>query len=188
MIRACDLQKSDVVKISTIPHVLEDVNVQAPSARGSATLYKFRFRNVASKQKVDKVCRGDEVFDEADFEKRPVQYLYRDSLGFTFMDMEDFSQFTLNEDDLGDQVQYLVDGMEGINSLCSDGRVLAIELPPVVELAIKETGPSMRNASATARTKPATLTTGLIVQVPEYLETGEMLRIDTRTAAFVSRA
>lgn len=188
MIRACDLKKGDVVKISAVPHVLEDVNVQAPSARGSATLYKFRFRNVASKQKVDKVCRGDEVFDEADFEKRAVQYLYRDASGFTFMDMEDFSQFTLNEDDLGDQVQYLVDGLEGINSLCSDGKILAIELPPLVELEVVDTGPSMRNASATARSKPATLSTGMIVQVPEYLEKGTRIRVDTRTGAFASRA
>ena len=104
------------------------------------------------------------------------------------MDLEDYSQFELNTDDLGDQVGFLSDGLEGIKSLMSDGRVLGIELPPVVVLEISETGPSMRSASATARTKPATLVTGQVINVPEYLETGEIVKVDTRTGEFISRA
>lgn len=176
------------MKIEGAPCMVDNIQVQSPSARGSATLYKVRFRDIASKQKIDKVFKGDDVLDEADFERREVQFLYVDGQNYAFMDLDDYSQFELNLDDLGEQTGFLAEGLEGITSLMSDGKVLGIELPPVVLLEITETGPSMRSASATARTKPATLSTGHIVHVPEYLETGEVVKVDTRTGAFISRA
>ena len=188
MIKACDLKKSSIVKIDGAPCMVDTIQVQSPSARGGATLYKVRFRNIATKQKIDKSLKGDAIFEEADFERRDIQFLYSDPKGYAFMDLEDYSQFELNTDDLGEQVGFLSDGLEGIKSLMSDGRVLGIELPPVVVLEISETGPSMRSASATARTKPATLVTGQVINVPEYLETGEIVKVDTRTAEFISRA
>lgn len=188
MVKACDLKKNDVVKLDGLPHIVETITVQTPSARGSATLYKVRFRNVASRQKADRTFRGDDALVEADFEKKEVQYLFSDASGCTFMDLADFSQFTLRKENLEEELKYMVDGMEGIQSLCSDGKVLAIELPLVVEIEVAETGPSMKGASATARTKAATLTTGFVIQVPEYLVAGEKVRVDTRTGQFVSRA
>jgi len=188
MIKACDIKRTSIVKIDGAPCMVDNIQVQSPSARGSATLYKVRFRNISTKQKIDKVFKGDDVLQEADFERRDVQYAYSDGTGYTFMDMEDYSQFDLNDDDLGEQVNFLSEGLEGIQALVSDGKVLGIELPPVVELQIVETGPSMRSASATARTKPAKLTTGHVVQVPEYMENGEVVKVDTRTGDFISRA
>jgi elongation factor P len=188
MIRACDLKKSSIVNIEGAPCMVDNIVVKSPSARGSATLYKVRFRNIASKQKVDKVFKGDDAIDEADFEKREVQFLYSDGSSYAFMDLDDYSQFELNAEDLEGQIGFLSDGLEEIKSLISDGKVLGIELPPVVELEITETGPSMRSASATARTKPATLATGHVIQVPEYMETGEIVKVDTRTGDFLSRA
>lgn len=188
MIKACDIKRSSIVKIDGAPCMVDNIQVQSPSARGSATLYKVRFRNIASRQKVDRVFKGDDVIQEADFERRDVQYLYSDGNGYTFMDLEDYNQFDLNGDDLGEQADFLSDGLEGIQALVSDGKVLGIELPPVVELQITETGPSMRSASATARTKPATLSTGHTIQVPEYMENSEVVKVDTRTGDFISRA
>jgi len=188
MIKACDLKKSSVAKIDGKPCLVENIQVQTPSARGSATLYKVRFRDIASKQKVDRVYKGDDVIEEADFERRDVQFLYADGTSYAFMDLDDYSQFELSADDLEEQAGFLSDGLEGIKSMMSDGKVLGIELPPVVELEITETGPSMRSASATARTKPATLSTGRVIQVPEYMETGEIVKVDTRTGDFISRA
>lgn len=188
MIKACDLKKSAVAKLEGNPCIVENIQVQTPSARGAATLYKVRFRNVATRQKIDRVFRGDDTIEETDFERREIQFLYKDSSGYNFMDLEDYSQFSLSEDELSDEVGFLTEGLEGIKSLNSDGKVLGIELPPVVELEITETGPSMRSASATARTKPATLLTGHVVQVPEYMETGEIVKVDTRSGDFISRA
>lgn len=188
MIRACDLKKGDIVKMSDAPHIVENVVVQTPAARGTATLYKVRFRNVQTKRKVDQAFRGDDVLPEADFERREVQFLYTEGLGFTFMDLADYSQFTLTPEDVESERPFLTDGMEGIFALMSDGKVLGIELPPVVTLKIAETDPALRGASVTSRTKPAKLITGFVVQVPEYMEAGEVIRVDTRTGLFVSRA
>ena len=186
MIRACDFKKGDVVLIGEDPHIIESIVVQTPAARGTSTLYKVRFRNVQTKRKVDEAFRGDDVLKEADFERREIQYLYKDASGCTFMDLTDYSQFTLIEEDLENELPYLTDGLEGIFSLVSGERVLGIELQPVVEM--KETDPALKGASATSRNKPAKMATGLVVLVPEYLSVGEKIRVDTRTGLFVSRA
>ncbi|MDD4873269.1 MAG: elongation factor P [Kiritimatiellae bacterium] len=188
MIRACDFKKGDIVQIGEDPHIVENIIVQTPAARGTATLYKVRFRNVQTKKKVDQTFRGDDVLKEADFERREVQYLYGDVTGCTFMDLTDYTQFTLIREDLENELPYLSDGMEGIFSLVSGDRILGIELPPVVEMKVVETDPALKGASATSRNKPAKTSTGLVVLVPEYLSVGERIRVDTRTGLFVSRA
>jgi len=187
MIRASDLKKGDAVKIDGAPCIAETVTVQKPSARGAVTLYKFRFRDAQSKRKTDLTFRGDEMFVEAELERRPVQILFGDDAGFSFMDQQDFSQFTLAKDEIEDEWPYLTEGLEGILALTSEGRVLGLELPVLVSLPIIETRPSIKGGSVTARTKPAVLSTGLTVQVPEYLETGDIIRVDTRTGLYASK-
>ncbi len=187
MIRASDLKKSDAVKIDGAPCIVETVNVQKPSARGAVTLYKFRFRDARSKRKTDLTFRGDEMFDEAELERRPVQILFGDGTSFSFMDQQDFSQFSLAKDEIEDEWPYLTEGLEGILALTSEGRVLGLELPVLVSLPIEETRPSIKGGSVTARTKPAVLSTGLTVQVPEYLETGDVIKVDTRTGQYASK-
>lgn len=187
MIKACDLTKSSVVEIHGDPHVVEHLRTQSPSARGASTLYKVRFRNVRTRAKLDQTLKGDDPLKESDFEMRMVSYSYREGERFTFMDLEDYTSYELMEDEIEDAVPYLVDGMEGIKALLQDGRVLCIQMPDAVELSIAECAPSMRGASVTARTKAATLETGLVIQVPEYMEAGERVRVDTRTADFIQR-
>lgn len=182
------MKKGDVVKIEDDPHIVETVKVQSPSARGAVTLYKIRFRNLKSKRKVDQVLHGGDVLAEADFERRPVQYLYADATSITFMDLQDYSQFTLTKDEIEDEWPYLTEGIEGLLSICSGGRVLGLEIPAFVNLEILDTRPSVKGGSVTARTKPATLSTGLVVQVPEYMSTGEVIRVDTRTGEYASKA
>jgi elongation factor P len=188
VIRASDFKKGDVVNIDGEPHIVESLAVQTPGARGAATLYKVRFRNLQSKRKVDMAFRGDDVLGEADFERRPVQVLYGDSGSFTFMDLADYSQFTLSKEDLESEWSYLAESVEGILALMSEGRVIGLELPVAVVLIIVDTRPSMKGGSVTARTKPATLSNGLVVQVPEYLSNGEAIRVDTRSGDYISKA
>ena len=188
MFRASDLKKGDVVKIEGDAHIVETIKVQSPSARGAVTLYKIRFRNLKSKRKIDQALHGDDVLAEADFERRPVQYLYGDASSITFMDLQDFSQFALTKDEIEEEWPYLTEGLEGLVSISSEGRVLGLEIPTFISLAIVETQPSVKGGSVTARTKPATLSTGLVVQVPEYMSTGEIIRVDTRTGEYMSKA
>jgi elongation factor P len=119
--------------------------------------------------------------------KLGLQYSYFDGENYVFMDTEDFSQFEQSADDLEGQLGYLVEGMEGIIGLLMDGKLLAVELPQTVSLSITDTAPGIKGATATGRTKPATLSTGLEVQVPEYLEPGETIKINTQTGKFMSR-
>jgi elongation factor P len=185
---ASDLKKGDVVKIDGDPHIVETVKVQTPSARGAVTLYKVRFRNLQTKRKVDQSLRGDEVLPEADFERRPVQWLFGDAASITFMDLQDYSQFALTKDEIEDEWPYLTEGVEGLIAISSEGRVLGLEIPTFINLEIVETRPSVKGGSVTARTKPATLSTGLVVQVPEYMAVGETIRVDTRTGEYASKA
>jgi elongation factor P len=188
MPKACDLKRGSVVAIDGAPHTLEELKISSPSARGSSSLYHLRFRNLSTKSKRDQTCKGDEMFTECHFERRAVQFSYSQADVYTFMDLEDYSEITFNAEDIEEELKYINDDLEGINALVGDGKVLGLELPPVAELKVIECDPSIRGASATARTKPATLSTGLIIQVPEYLSSDEVVRVDTKTGGFLGRA
>ena len=187
MVKACDLKKQHVIDIDGAPHCIEHISQQAPTARGGNTLYKVRFRNVSTKAKVDKTFRGDDALQETSYESGEVQYLYRDGDRYAFMDLASFEQFELVEADIEECLPFLLEDMEGITALTSEGKVLTLRMPDTVDLEIVECPPAMKGASATSRTKPATLSTGLIVQVPEYIEQGETIRVDTRDRKYLSR-
>jgi len=188
MIKASDLKKGMVVEINGQPHMVKHVDVKSPSSRGASTLYKIRFNNVQTKQKVDQSCKGDDGFQELDMIRKSIQYSYADGDALVFMDNEDYTQYTIDKSDLEDEILYISEEMEGLVALLSDGAVLGIELPQSVVLEVTETAPGLKGASASGRTKPATLTTGLVIQVPEYLEPGEMVKVNTTEGKFMSRA
>jgi len=188
MPKACDLKRGMVVDINGMPHVVKQVEAKSPSSRGASTLYKVRFNNLQSGQKLDESYKGDDMLKDADCLRTLVQFSYKDGDSYTFMNMEDYSQYSLNKDDLDGQLGYLSEGLEGITALLVDGNLLAIELPTTVTLEIADTAPGIKGATATGRTKPASLSTGLEIQVPEYLEPGASIKVNTSTGKFVSRA
>ncbi len=188
MVPAKDFKRRMVVEIDGAPHMIEHIQVQTPSARGAATLYKVKARNLKTRNRVEKSFRGTDSLPESSFERRPIQFLYRDADGFHFMDSENFDQFTQTADDLAELAGFLVENMEGVESLVVDDQVIGIELPDTVDLPIADTAPGVRGNSATGRTKPATLSTGHVVQVPEHLDPGTLVRVDTRTGEYLGRA
>lgn len=188
MPKACDLKRGDVVEIDDAPHTVRRVESKSPSSRGAATLYKIRFKNLKTGQKLDQSLKGDDYFKDSDSSRVQVQYSYQDGDILIFMDLEDYTQYGLNREDLEGQLEYLLEGMEGILALLVDGEIFAIELPQSVALAITDTTPGVKGTTATGRTKPATLVTGLEIQVPEYLESGELVKVNTATGSFISRA
>jgi elongation factor P len=183
-----DFKRGLRVLLDGDPFVILDVHVQSPSARGASSLSKIRVRNLRTGQVLDKTFRGGDKVEEPNLELRPVQFLYRDDEGFHFMDTQSYEQFALSETDLGDSAGYLTDGFSGIRSVVFNERVIAVDLPNTVVLRVTETGPTIKGATAQAQTKPATLETGLVIQVPSYLESGELVQVDTREARFVARA
>ena len=188
MIKASDLKKSHVVDIDNQLVIVRHIDVKSPSSRGAATLYKVRFSNVKTSQKVEKTLKGDDALRDIELQRRKVQYLYQEDDNFIFMDNEDYNQYGLSEDQLENQSKWLVDNLEGIHMLVVDDQAIAIELPPSIDLEIMETAPAIKGASASSRTKTAQLPSGAEVQVPEYLASGEVIKINTSTGKYMSRA
>jgi elongation factor P len=186
--KVSDLKQGSAVDINGEPYAVKTIEVRNPTSRGASTLYKIRFAHMKTKQKLDESYKGDDYLKEADCSRLMVQYSYQDGESYTFMNLESYEQYTLNAEDLEGQITYLTEGLEGIIILLLDDAPLGIELPATVSLEIVETPPAMKGASATNRTKPAQLTTGLEVQVPEYIETGEVIKVHTDTGKYVSRA
>ncbi|MBT4836643.1 MAG: elongation factor P-like protein YeiP [Methylococcales bacterium] len=187
MPKACDVKKNQVIEINNQPYIVKNIEVHSPSSRGAQTLYKMLFNQLKTRQKHEQAFKGDEFIKEVDFFKKEVQYSYNDGDFFTFMDNEDYSQYSLPKEALDDQLAYIPEGLDGIIALFVDDELLAIELPQSVIMEVIDTSPEIKGASATGRTKPATLSTGLEVQVPEYIKIGEKLKINTETGKFMCR-
>ena len=188
MPKACDLKKGLVVEINGDAHMVKHIDVKTPSARGAVTLYKVRFSNIKTKQKYEASYKGGDLLEDVDLRRKPVQYLYPDGDFHVFMDSEEYAQYMVASDAIEDELVWLTDGMEEIVGLIIGEHMVAIEIPASLVFEISETAPGIKGASATARTKPAVLSNGVEVQVPEYLEPGDMIKVNTETRKFMSRA
>jgi elongation factor P len=182
-----DFKKGLVIQIDGAPCLLVDVTFQSPTARGSNTMVKTKYRNLITAQVLEKTFRSGDKVEEADFERHKGQFLYSDGGRGIFMDLETYEQFEMDEDGFGSLAPFLLDGTEVQLGIFQD-RMVNVDLPMTVELTVTETAPAMKNATATAQTKEALLETGLRLQVPPYLESGEKIKVDTRDGRFISRA
>lgn len=187
MPKASELKRGMIVDMEGVPHIVKQLEAKSPSSRGAATLYKVRFNNLKTQQKLDSSFKGDDFLKEADCIRVAVQYSYLDGETYYFMNSEDYSQYGLNAEQLEEQLPYLVEQQEDIIALIMDGNLLGIELPQSVNLTVEETPPAVTGSSATNRTKTAVLNTGLEIQVPEYLSAGETIKVNTVTGKFMSR-
>jgi len=186
--QAKEIKTGTIVVYNGAPVLIEGMQVQTPSARGAATLYKFRGRNLVSKQKTDITLKGGESLEDADFARRPVNLMYTDATHMHLLDQGDFNQYALPLEDVEAEAPYITEGLDGMLALIYNDECVGVQVPSAVELKVEQCDPGVKGNSATGRTKPATLETGLIVQVPEYLAQGEVIKVDTRTGAFLSRA
>jgi len=187
MYTTSDFKKGLIFRMDDAPCMILDVQFQSPSARGANTMVKTRYRNLLTNQVLDKTFRSGDKVDEADFERRKGQFLYADGDRGVFMDLESYEQYEQDPESFSLIRPYLLDGTEVTLGLYQ-GRLVSVDPPMIVELTVTETAPVIRNATATAQTKEAILETGLKLQVPPYLETGERIKVDTRDCRFVSRA
>ena len=176
MPKANELKRGMIVEIDGVPHIVKQLEAKSPSSRGAATLYKIRFNNLQTHQKLDMSYKGDDILKEADCSRVGVQFSYREDDTFYFMDMEDFSQYGMDSDQLDGQIEYLVEQQEDIVALLMDGNILGIELPQSVNLVVEDTPPAVTGSSATNRSKTA------------KLSTGETVKVNTVTGKFMSRA
>lgn len=169
--------------------LVKDIDVQSPSARGAATLYKMRFTDIRTGLKVEERFKGDDIIEAIQLNRRAVSFSYTDGNEYVFMDDEDFTPYSFNQDQITEELLFIPEGgMAGMQVLLMDDQVLALELPQTVDMVITDTVPGIKGASASARTKAATMVTGLTVQVPEYLSNGDKIRIHIPERRYMSRA
>lgn len=185
MISTGDLKRGMTVEIDgDLWSVLEYHHLKL--GRGSAQV-RMKMRNLKTGATVERSVQAGEKFRRASLDRHTVQFLYHEDGTYHFMDTETFDQIALNADQLGDAVDYLKDNME-MDLLTYQGQPVSVELPTSVELTIVQTEPGFRGDTAAGGTKPATLETGKVVQVPLFIEEGERVRVDTRTGQYIERA
>lgn len=188
LIGANELKRKMFISVEGQPYAVVEVSFASPSARGASTMVRTKLRNLLTDNVLEKSFKTSEKFEEPDVELKPASFLYADGDGYHFMDDESYEQFALSEEQLGEERLYLKDGMN-LQIRKYNGDPISIQLPTMVDLAIKETEPALKGDSASGgTTKAATLETGLVVRVPLFIKEGEVVRVNTETGEFVSRA
>ncbi|MCW8925376.1 MAG: elongation factor P-like protein YeiP [Xanthomonadales bacterium] len=188
MPKASEVKRGEVVRHKENVYAVRKIEIRTPSSRGSNTLYRMKLQDVQTRQNIDETFKGEDTLGDVDFIRRQASYSYFDGELYVFMDDEDYSQYAFNETDLEGQLEYLSEGLGGIFVTLIDGVAAGIQLPPSVDLEIVETAPMLKGGTATKRSKPATLAGGLEVLVPEFIETGEVIKVNTETGEYMSRA
>lgn len=185
MIETGELRKGSTLEIDgTLYQVIEVEHLKI--GRGSAQV-RMKLRDVRGGHIVDKSVQAGSRFTRARVERQAAQYLYAEGNLHYFMNTETYDQFPLGKDHLGDALNYLKENST-CNLLMYGDEPVGIELPAAVELAVEQTDPGMRGDTAQGGTKPAKLETGISVNVPLFVNTGDMLKIDTRTGEYLERA
>jgi elongation factor P len=144
-------------------------------------------KNVRTGAVVDRTFRGAEKVEQAVIDKREMQFLYRDGSEFVFMDNESYDQLQVAPTALGESANYIVDGST-VQLAMYDTEIVGVELPAAVELTVSETEPGIQGDRVSGARKPATLETGLVLQVPLFVNTGDRLKVDTRSGEYITRA
>lgn len=154
-------------------------------ARGSGVC-KTKIKNLISGSTINKTFQGSDKLEPADLAFSKAQFLYADGDGYNFMDSESFEQFSLDNETIGDQAHFLVDGME-VDIQKFEGKPIALRLPPKVELEVTQTDPGVKGDTASGGSKPATLESGYTLQVPFFINIGDKIRINTDSGEYVER-
>lgn len=147
---------------------------------------RTKLKNLKTGRVIDRTFRSGERLEEADVEDHKMQYLYQDGDDLVFMDLETYDQMPLPLEQVGDARKFLKENTE-VAVVLYKGRAIQIELPSFIEVVISQCDPGLKGDTASGATKPATLETGAVVQVPLFVKEGETIRVDTRTGAYVER-
>jgi len=184
MYESGDLRKGLKIELDGEPFIIVQFEFVKPG-KGQA-LYKCKLKNMVTGVQFDKTFRSNEKFNTPNLEEHEMEYLYAESTNYCFMNTSNYEQEFLNEDQLGDAIHFLKENTV-CNVLFFDERPIGITLPMFIELRIEHTDPWVKGDTASGDSKPATLETGYVLQVPPFVESGTMIRIDTRTGEYVER-
>ncbi len=186
MIQPTDLRRGMVLDMDG--QLMQVVEYQSFKIAMRGNLVKMKLKNIKSGAVVERTVSSGERFTRAYLDTRPMQYLYSDDTGHVFMDQQDFEQVTLSDADLGENGKYyLLEGLE-LQVQFYEGRPVGVDFPITLEFTVTRTDPGVKGDTVSGALKAATLDTGLVVQVPLFINEGDRIRVDTRTGEYLSRA
>jgi elongation factor P len=188
MPKASDIKKNAAVEFNGNVYMIRDIERSVPQGRAGGSIYRMRMYDVVTGNKIDETFKDSDMLNLADLVRRPATFSYSDGDEYVFMDSEDYTAFSFNKESIEDELQFISESTEGLMVVIVNDSPVGVQLPATVDLEIVETDPSLKGGSATARTKPAILSTGLTVQVPEHISTGEKIKVNVEERKFVSRA
>jgi len=184
VLTASDLRKGLKLEIDGEPYMVVDFEFSKPG-KGQA-LYRCRLKNMITGSQFDRTYRSVDKFNAADLEEQSMEFLYKDGSRYTFMNTSSYEQIEITEEQVGDAINYLTENLV-VDMLLFEGRPIGISLPNFVELKVVQADPGIKGDTAAGATKPVTLETGFVIQVPLFIEEGELLKVDTRTGSYVER-
>lgn len=188
MISTADFKRGLRVELDGDPWQIVDFTQQTASGRGSQTIIRVKLRNIRTHQLLERAFKAGDRLKEPDFAIRPATYSYEEGgETYYFMDLETFEQYPLQRESIEAQLGFIKVNDE-VRALVFNGQCIGIDVPQTVTLEVTETQPGFKGDTVNAATKPATLETGLTVQVPLFVESGERVVIDTRESRYVRRA
>ena len=180
-----DLKPGRAIQLDGVPYLI--IASQFGRKSQSKANMQCKLKNMKTGAVIAKNFQGSEQVEPADVGFKRVQYLYSDGGSFTFMDLKSYDQFFLNAETLGDTAKFLVEGGE-VDALMFEENPIGIQLPSTVDLKVKETTPGVRGDTATGGTKPATLESGLTVNVPLFIQEGDIVKVNTETGEYMKKA
>jgi len=183
-VQATRLRKGNLIKLGNELYRLLELHHLTPGNKRAHI--QVRMRNIRTQSLMDEKFRAEEDVERASLDEREMQYMYNDGDHFYFMDTANFEQIQISAEALGDSKDYLI-AEAVIRVEFYEEEPVGIELPPTVDLVVKETVPGIKGATASAQIKPATLETGLVVNVPSFINEGDKIRVNTETGEYQSR-
>ena len=186
--KAYDIKKGNVIEHNGAVYQIRDIERSSPQGRGGNVKFRFTMYSVPGGSKLDLSVGGDDELREVDLARRQATFSYKDGEAFVFMDDEDYTPYTLDAEVVGDDAGYITDGLSGCYVQVIDEMPVGLQLPTSVVLEVVETPPELKGGTATKRPKPARLSTGIEIQVPEYIVNGEKVWVNTTTGEFGGRA
>lgn len=184
MISGSELRKGVIIELEDkLYQVLEYQHIKMKRT----ALARVKLRDISAGHTIERTFQSGEKFTRVRLDSRPMQYLYSDDDLYYFMDEENYEQIPLSTGQLGDAINYLKEGMS-LEVSSYKGKLVGVELPVAVELQVTETEPGFKGDTATAGNKPAKLETGITIQVPLFINTGDVIKVDTRSGEYLERA
>ena len=186
--RVAEIKRGTVVEYQGTIYQVRDIDRSTPTARGGNVTFRFILYSVPGGKKFNLSLRADDELKEIELTRRQAEFSYKDGETFVFMDAENYSQYLLSPETVGENAGYISAGLEDCFIQLIDDQPVALQVPTTIKLAVTDTAPALKGGSATHRSKPAHLETGIEVQVPDYIGIDDKILVNTLNGEYAGRA